>query len=120
MESIGNQGNTELVTAEELRNLTISEEEKRERDRRNVKDNMMSSMVRLASENGALEYTANLAPQFDSVLLTTIVDDFKELGYKTEVKKEKNDNFGEYIALKVSWADQAEQSKTDNEQDAVN
>lgn len=93
-----------LVTAEVLREMTITKETVLERQKASVLDSLMSSMVRLASENGAKVYKANLNPQFDAVMLTQIIDTLKGLGYKVETTKTQEENTKqEVILLSISW-----------------
>jgi len=104
MESISEStATTEFVTAEELRDMTISKEDRFERDRGNIMNSLMDSMVKIASENGLFVYTANLNPQFDAVLLTTISKDLNELGYEVTAEEKDEPNLGKFISLNVSW-----------------
>ncbi len=104
MESIDEAQTKEYVTAEELRDMTITKEERFERDRLNIMDSLMSSMVELATRNGVFDYSANLNPQFDAVLLTTVTKDLEEIGYRVIAESQKNETVGDFILLTVSWS----------------
>jgi hypothetical protein len=93
-----------LVTAEVLREMTITKEDLLKRQKESVLEALMSSMVRLASEQGSTSYSANLHPQFDSVILVQIVDTLKSLGYTVVTEKAKEENTDqEIIRLVVTW-----------------
>lgn len=105
MESIGSsEVTTDFVTADELRDITISKEDRFERDRTNVLTSLMDSMVKQATDIGAFAYSANLHPQFDPVLLETVQNDLTELGYSVSANELEDKAVGKFIQLQVSWA----------------
>jgi len=102
MQSAINVGNDEmtLVTAEALREMTITKEALFERQRVSVLDSLMSTMVKQATENGNNNYVANFNSQFDPSLLTSITDELKKLGYIVTT----SDHMGSLTSLTISWA----------------
>lgn len=109
MQSINEQTGTpqtqelELVSADTLRDMTITPEELFDKQKQEILVSLMSSMVSVATQNGASEYAANLHPQFDPKLLEDIKTQLGSLGYTTESRKESAENLGEFISLVVSW-----------------
>ena len=103
MQNLTEETNTELLSADELLNLTISEQEKFERDRQSVLENLMSSMVQVATQNGATQYAAALNPQFDKNLLTVVAIELTNLGYRTETTEVNDPKLGTYSNLSISW-----------------
>jgi hypothetical protein len=99
----GTENDTNLVTAEVLREMTITKEALFERQKQGVLDSFMSSMVRQASENGNRSFSATLAPQFDTTLLTSIVDTLKGLGYTVTTEAKSDEKLGAFILVVVSW-----------------
>lgn len=97
------QAENTLVTAEALREMTITKEDLFERQKANVLDQLMSSMVRQATENGNRSYSANLNPQFDPSLLGKIVDELKALGYEVTSEAKNDPKLGSFIALSINW-----------------
>jgi len=93
----------ELLTAEQLLNMTVSKEELYKRQKEGLMQSLMSSMVQTATQTGATAYVAQLNPQINAALLTEVTDEFKKLGYSTVVKNEKTQQLGEYIALIIDW-----------------
>lgn len=100
---IGNDSSTALVEAKQLRELTISKAELAKRQKANVLDQLMSSMVSLATEQGLTQYDANLNPNFDATLLAEIVDDLKKLGYEVTTEAKSHEKLGASILLTIKW-----------------
>jgi predicted Zn-dependent protease len=106
----GNDNDTVLVTAEALREMTITKEALFDKQKASVLDQLMASMVRIASESGGNSYTANLNPQFDVSLLAAVKEEFEKLGYKTvtEAKSDKvliteQNPSGTFVSITISW-----------------
>ena len=103
-------GSIELLTADQLRSQTISAEEKFERDKNNVLQNLMSSMVQAANLNGDTQYSASLNPAFNKELLSNIKDELVNLDYQIQetissdvnLKNESNPK-GEFTTITISW-----------------
>lgn len=103
MQSIGNENTEQLVTAQALREMTVTKDVLFERQKASLLDTFMSSMVKIATEQGGNAYGANLHAQFDPVLLVSITDKLKELGYNTTVESKSDPKMGNFITLAVSW-----------------
>src|SRR5690606_32010025 len=73
----------DLLTAEQLREITATPEELFQQKREDIKLNFMSSMVKLAREQGRKFYAANFQREQDTSLLDAVIKDFQDLGYKT-------------------------------------
>lgn len=105
MENIGNEEvTTELINAEQLRGITITQEERFERDRVSVLHNLLDGMVQQAQQFGATEFSANLNPKFDPALLVEVTKNLTELGYDVNSGKQKDQQLGEFLVLNISWA----------------
>jgi len=115
MEQIGQEDSTEYINAADLLDMTISEDARFDRDRNNVLDSLMGSMVKMATENGFTSYGANLNPKFDSKLLTAISGDLTKLGYEVKTKEVDDKTIGKFILLDVSWASKLEAVDTPTE-----
>lgn len=104
---ISSEGSSNLVTAQVLRDMTITKDDLFSRQKNNVLDSLMSSMVRIATEAGGESYVANLNPQFDAALLEIIIRDLEDLGYKvtseTKTVTLEAGNPTSFIALTISW-----------------
>jgi len=94
---------TEIVPAETLREMTATKESLFERQKNSILETLMSSMVKVATDNGARNYSANLHPQFDQVLLKTVTDKLTEAGYAVTAETRKDDKIGEFIVLNIVW-----------------
>lgn len=101
--SEGNE-TTELLTAQQLLDLTLTDEERFERDRQSVLTNLMTSMVQVATNQGAKEYSAALNPKFDKNLLVEISKELSGLGYRIETTEVDDPNHGTYSNLLISWS----------------
>lgn len=99
----GQDNDTALVTAEALREMTITKEALFEKQKASVLDQLMSSMVRIAAEAGGNSYVANLNPQFDPTLLAAIKEELEKLGYKTTTEAKTDKTVGTFVALTISW-----------------
>lgn len=98
-----NETDVNLVTAEVLREMTITKEDLFERQKNSVLDALMSSMTRIASEQGGRTYVANLNPQFDPVLMTSITEKLQELGYSVTVETRTDEKLGSFVSLAINW-----------------
>ncbi len=92
-----------LVSAEALREMTVSKETLFERQKESVLDTLMGTMVRIASEQGGNEYSANLNPKFDPSLLTSITTRLQELGYTVTVETKTAEAVGQYPVINIKW-----------------
>ncbi len=92
-----------LVSAEAMREMTISKEVLFEQQKNQVLDTFMSSMVRIASEQGNNLYNANLNPQFDPTMLGSITTQLTDLGYVVEVETKTQEKLGSYISMTIKW-----------------
>lgn len=98
-----NETDVTLVTADSLREMTITKEELFERQKSSVLDALMSSMTRIASEQGGRSYVANLNPQFDVNLLNSITQTLQGLGYVVTTESKQDANIGNFTSLTISW-----------------
>lgn len=94
-----------LVNADTLRDMTITKEDLLTRQKADILQSLMSSMVSIASNNGGFEYSANLNPLFDLNLLSDIRKELEALNYIVSTSTEKTEGMGEFISLTVSWED---------------
>jgi len=101
--NIGSEDATNVVDAETLRGMVVSKEEIFERQKNGVLDSLFSTMVRIASEQGGTSYSANLNPQFDPKLLSTIVEKLESLGYKTSTEARTDEKLGAFVTLTINW-----------------
>jgi hypothetical protein len=99
----GNTNDTTLVTAEALREMTITKEALFERQKASILDSLMSTMVKVATENGGNNYVANLNPQFDTALLANITGELSKLGYNVATEAKSDSKMGPFISLIISW-----------------
>lgn len=93
-----------LVHAQVLREMTITKEELFTRQKDSVLDALMSSMTRIAADQGGSNYVAQLTPQFDPTLLAEITKTLEGLGYKVTSEARNQKDIGSYVALTISWA----------------
>ena len=96
-------GTAGLVTAEALRELTVTPDVIYDRQKEHLLDNLMLTMVKIAQDNGSTEYKATLAPQFDPKMLAEIVDVLKELGYNVTSESKNDEKMGPFISLSIAW-----------------
>jgi len=97
------QNDTNLVTAEALREMTISKEALLENQKRGILDTLMSTMVRIATEQGGNGYTANFDPKFNPVLLADITNNLEGLGYKVLTEAKTDATVGASISVTINW-----------------
>lgn len=100
---ISDLNETKLVPASELKAMTVSKEDLFKRQKESVLDSVMSSMVTVATDQGALGYSATLNSQFDAGLLAEIVTEFKALGYVVTTEAKTDAKLGALILLDISW-----------------
>lgn len=100
---LGKAGETNLVTAEALLEMTISPQNLFEKQKTELLDNFMSSMVRIATEQGLKQYAANLHPQFDVPLLAAVKSELQTLGYLITTANVNSPTAGDFIQLQISW-----------------
>ena len=84
---ISNLNETKLVPASELKAMTVSKEDLFKRQKESIIDSVMSSMITVATEQGALGYRAQLHAAFDKGLLAEISQEFTGLGYSVQVEE---------------------------------
>lgn len=99
----------DLLTAEQMREITSTPEELFEQKREDIKLNFMSTMVKLAREQGRKFYAANFQREQDTSLLDAVIKDFQELGYKT-ITQDSIQKMGEkevpIVTLAISWEEE--------------
>lgn len=100
---VGNNNDTTLVTAQALKEMTVTKDELFARQKASVLDSLMSSMVRIATEVGGNDYIATLNPQFDQNLLNEIVDELTTLGYIATVQDKVDTVGGQTKVLTIIW-----------------
>lgn len=98
-----NGTDTNLVTAEALREMTITKEDLIARQKANILDDLMSSMVKVATQHGANSYTANVNAQFDPTLLQDIVAQLTTLGYTVTTENKSTEKMGNILQVVISW-----------------
>lgn len=100
---------TSLIPAEQMRELTISKEDLRKKKKNQVLDNIFTSMVKVATENGHNGYGADFAPDTDESFLKDIEEEIKTLGYKTDIRiiKHPAANNQEIKRLVIDWGSSA-------------
>jgi len=89
MESINNvdEGvSNGLVDADTLRDMTLTKQELFDKQKGEVTNSIMSSMISHATTNGGHAYSVQLNSKFDRELLNDIISEFNSLGYKTETE----------------------------------
>jgi hypothetical protein len=99
----GNDNDTKLITAQALREMTVSADVLYQRQKDSILDSLMSTMVRNATESGAGSYEARFAPQFDLKLLAEIMSELVYLGYKVENLSKADEKLGPYVSLNIAW-----------------
>lgn len=104
----------DLLTAEQMREITSSPEELFEQKREDLKFNLMSTMVKLARDQGRKFYAVNFQREQDMSLLNAVVKDFQELGYKTTTQ-DSVQKVGEkeipIVTLSISWEEEKDVSE---------
>lgn len=106
MQGINDIQTDEFPTAEELKELTATKEELFDKIVHDTKVNIMSSMVRLAKEQGKTSYGAQFRKEEDTTFINKVADDFRELGYEVNLEDGVNNIGGASVAittLTVSW-----------------
>lgn len=112
MEDISNtavqqeDASVDFINAEQLLELTISQEERFERDRKNVLTNLLDGCLHQAQTFGATNFSASLNPQFDPKLLVEVAGSLKGLGYNVNSRQQNDEKIGVYSVLDISWAKQ--------------
>lgn len=100
---VGNSNDTNLITAQALREMTITTAALFEKQKASVLDSLMSSMVRIASEIGGNSHGVALSEQFDKTLLEAITKELQDLGYTVTASPTTDSKLGPIVALSVSW-----------------
>lgn len=100
---IGNENTTNLVDAVTLKGMTATRESIYEKEKASLLDQLMSTMVRIATESGKNGYVARLDPKFDQVILNDINKVLTDLGYVVLIKEEELPSIGKFISLDISW-----------------
>lgn len=97
----------ELMTAQELREVTVTESVLYNRRKENLLQDLMGTMVRLATEQGRKNYSAQVqAKQFDTKLLEEVIEAFKGRGYTVSTADKVTNMTGtpiELIELTIDW-----------------
>lgn len=94
---------TGLIDAKILRDMTITKEQLFDRQKNSLLESLMSSMVRVASENGGTVFNATLNPKFDPVMLDSIVETLKGLNYTVNTSRQTDPSVGELTVITVGW-----------------
>ena len=97
----------EMLTAKQLLEITSTVEELFEQKREDIKANFMTTMVKLAREQGRKMYAATFQLEEDTSLLDTIIADFQALGYKTLTEdgvQKVGEKEVQVRTLGISWA----------------
>ena len=108
MESLNDQTPSiedQYVSAEVLKEMTLSQEELFEIATKNICDSIMSSMVSVATKNGANFYGAQLLASMKDDMNQRIVETFENLGYETQMSElQTSPQTGQkYKVLTISW-----------------
>lgn len=95
-----------FLTAEAMRDLTLTTEELFEMAKENITNSIMESMVGVATKNGQMFYATNILSAMDTKLRDEVMQRFTDLGYKVSLSKELNhkESGQAYKVLSVSWA----------------
>ena len=100
------------IDAKTLKNMTLTQEELYQIQKENICDNLMSSMVSVATKNGQSFYAANLLTSMQERLMNDLTSHFTDLGYKVQLSealshKGKNQQGEvveqEYKVMTLSW-----------------
>lgn len=97
----------QYVSAVALKEMTLSEEDLFEIQKENICENLMSSMVSVATKQGRDFYGANLLTSMSQSLVDDVVKFFDDLGYDTSLGQATNDpaTGQEFKVLTISWKD---------------
>jgi hypothetical protein len=101
--NVGNDNDTAMVPAQTLREMTISQAVISKRQKDSIMDSFMSSMVRIATEQGGNGYSAKLQPTFDPTLLAEISNEFQTLGYTVTTEQQVDPTVGPFLLMTISW-----------------
>lgn len=101
--NVGTETDTNLVPAQTLREMTVTKEALIKRQKDSVLDSLMSSMVRIATEQGGNGYAANLNPQFDPTILAEIVTELQTIGYTVTTEAKSDEKLGSFITMSIKW-----------------
>lgn len=108
MQSVNDMEITEqdFLTADQMREITATPEELFESQVNSIKENAMTTMVRLATEQGRKFYAIQFIKSDNERLIDAIAGFFSESGYKTQkadtVDKTTNTSL---TILTISWED---------------
>lgn len=97
------QNETNLITAQDLRAMVMTKEALFDRQKTSILNDLMSTMVRLATEQGAGGYAANLDPKFDPTLLSSVTKELTDLGYEVTTEPKTDGNLGSVLCLTIKW-----------------
>lgn len=98
-----NEESISLMPAQDLREVTATPEAIFNRQKNEVLQSLMTSMVQFATTNGVYEYSAQLHPNFDEKMLSEIKETLENLGYGTSSNEGESQAIGKHIVLNVSW-----------------
>jgi len=92
-----------LLDADTLRGMTITKEDIYLRQKNEVLDGLMSSMVSNATANGVFGYSASLHKDFNVDMLKEILEEFNKVGYNATYEENNSPAMGEHLTIHVSW-----------------
>lgn len=95
--------NNILVPADVLRGMTVSKDEIAKRQKENTLQDIMSSMVRLATEQGATSFSANFQVNSSQSFIDSIADELKALGYTVTSELVNNSQLGNVLSMNITW-----------------
>lgn len=101
--NVGNDNDTTMVPAQTLREMTVSPDVIAKRQKDSILDAVMSSMVRIATEQGGNNYIVKLQPQFDQTMLTDITTELQTLGYSVKTELQADTTVGSYLSMTIAW-----------------
>lgn len=108
MQSVNDMEITEqdFLTAEQMREITATPEELFESQVNSIKENAMTTMVRLATEQGRNFYAIQFIKSQDNKLVDAISAFFSENGYKTQQVDTSDEASGTPLTvLTISWGE---------------
>ena len=108
MQSVTDMQITEndFLSAEQMREITSTPEELFQAQVTSIKENLMSSMVNVATKQGRKFYAAQFLKEGNDKLIKTISDEFEGMGYKINTADTIQENGTQQIPiviLTISW-----------------
>lgn len=109
MQSINEMSNVssnDLISAQQLQEMTATPEDLFNMKKEDLLVNLMSSMVGVATKNGAYTYQARMTADYDTAVLDAIQSELNGLGYNVSYEPSKFTVEGreiDIIVLNISW-----------------